>query len=81
MTTVDDDPLAFFPSSILSLGAPKPWLLEMLSAVDLQDTTQLYLADIGISNIAWKRVGNRRNRGIDFGNDWVLKLRYQGSVE
>jgi enhancer of mRNA-decapping protein 3 len=78
---VDDEPLALFPKSILSLGAPKPWLLATLKDRGQQDDTKLFLADVGISNLAWKRLGNRRSRGVDFGGEWVVRLRYQGGVE
>jgi hypothetical protein len=63
------------------MGAPKPWLPITLRDVGVRDKTQLFVADIGISNLAWKRLGNRRNRGIDFGSEWVVQLRYQAGVE
>ncbi|MCJ1247389.1 enhancer of mRNA decapping [Trapelia coarctata] len=81
LTIVDDEPLALFPKAILSLGAPKPWLLATLKDRGQQDDTKLFLADVGISNLAWKRLGNRRSRGIDFGGEWVVRLRYQAGVE
>jgi len=81
VTLVDDEPLALIPKYVVCLGAPKPWLLAALRDPRKRDTTYVYLVDIGISNLAWKRLGNRRNRGIDFGSDWVVKLRYQSGIE
>ncbi len=76
-------PLSFFPSAIVSLGAPKSWLLNSLrergsEQGPLEGDPALYVADIGISNVVWKRLGgNRRSKGIDFGGEWVLGLRWQ----
>ena len=78
---VDNEPLALFPKAILSLGAPKPWLLATLKDRGQQDDTKLFLADVGISNLAWNRLVNRSSRGIDFGGDWVVRLTYQAGVE
>ena len=81
VTLAENAPLAFYPQSILSLGAPKPWLLAMLREAGVKDNPDMMVADIGISNIAWRRLGNRRNKGVDFGTEWVVKLRYQPGVE
>ncbi|MCJ1379949.1 enhancer of mRNA decapping [Xylographa soralifera] len=81
VTIVDNEPLALVPKYVVCLGAPKPWLLATLRDSGKRDTTHVYLVDIGISNRAWKRLGNRRNRGVDFGSDWVVKLKYQSGVE
>ncbi|MCJ1433166.1 enhancer of mRNA decapping [Xylographa pallens] len=81
VTIVDNEPLALVPKYVVCLGAPKAWLLATLRDSGKRDTTHVYLVDIGISNLAWKRLGNRRNRGVDFGSDWVVKLRYQSGVE
>lgn len=69
------------PSSIIFLGAPKPLLLANLGERGKKDSTQFCVVDIGISNVAWKRLGNRRSRGIDFGDEWLVKLEYQSAVE
>ena len=78
---VDNEPLALVPKCVVCLGAPKPWLLATLRDSRKRDMTHVYLVDIGISNIAWKRLGNRRNRGVDFGSEWVVQLRYHSGVE
>ena len=73
---IDEKPLVFISSVILSLGAPKTGLLAMLRDTSENTALQLFVADIGISNIAWKRFGHRRKKGIDFSSDWVISLRY-----
>ncbi|MCJ1283949.1 enhancer of mRNA decapping [Xylographa opegraphella] len=81
VTIVDNEPLALVPKYVVCLGAPKPWLLATLRDSYKRDTTHVYLVDIGISNLAWKRLGNRRNRGVDFGSAWTVKLRYQSGTD
>ena len=78
---VDHKSLVFISTIVLSLGVPKTGLLTMLKESSANTPVRLYVADIGISNVAWKRFGIRRKRGIEFGNDWVASLRYQGGVE
>ncbi|KAJ6144937.1 NAD(P)H-hydrate epimerase [Penicillium chermesinum] len=38
------------------------------------------VADIGIPQIVWRKYGTRRRHGIDFGNRWVVPLRFQASM-
>jgi len=38
------------------------------------------VADIGIPQVVWRKYGTRRRHGIDFGNRWVVPLRYQPPV-
>jgi hypothetical protein len=45
------------------------------------DENSLYVADIGISNLAWKGMGKGRNKGINFDGEWVIKVEYQPAVE
>jgi hypothetical protein len=75
--------LAFFPAAVVSLAAPKPWILATLRetprAADSEPS--LYLADIGLSNVVWKRLGNRRSKGIEFAGEWVRSLRYDPGGE
>ncbi|MCJ1354726.1 MAG: enhancer of mRNA decapping [Icmadophila ericetorum] len=81
VTQVNSKPLSLIPDTVLSLGAPKPWLLAFLADNSSRDDVEIFLADIAISKLAWKRLGNRRNRGIDFAGEWLVKLRYQVGSE
>jgi hypothetical protein len=38
---------------------------------------ELFLTDIGINNLAWKKFGTKRGNGVDFGSEWVVSLRYK----
>ena len=60
--------LAFEPSGIVSLGVPKPCL-------SLAKDQILYVVDVGIGPVAWKRLGSRRNKGIEWGDDWIKELK------
>jgi enhancer of mRNA-decapping protein 3 len=79
--TEDNSILAFAPDIIISLGIPKPYLLEMLGKAGPNDATKIFVADIGIGSMAWKRLGNRRRRGIEFEGKWLVELRFQPGVE
>lgn len=61
---------------IVSLSAPKRGLLHAMMAGHGQDW-QLFVADIGIADAAWKKAGTRMRRGVEFDQDWVVGLRFQ----
>lgn len=62
---------------VLSLGAPKTGLLIALGRKEnFKDHQNLLVADIGISNTAWKKFGTRSRHGVDFGSEWVAVLQY-----
>lgn len=67
---------------VVSLGAPKAGLLAALIRSPAYERWTIFVADIGISNIAWRKFGTRQSRsGVEFGNEWVATLRYQAGVE
>lgn len=78
-TSVEGTHLIMTANFIVCLGAPKMGLMNALTAGEGQ-AWQLFVADIGISNIAWRKYGTRRRHGVDFGNHWVVSLRYQAGV-
>ncbi|KAL2258214.1 hypothetical protein VTK26DRAFT_8567 [Humicola hyalothermophila] len=39
---------------------------------------KLYLADMGLGQAVWKKAGTKMRKGIDFGERWVLEMRYRG---
>ena len=81
ITVVEGSALAIYPHVIISLGAPKPSLLTMLEAAGTTSNPELYVADIGVSSSIWRKVGHKKHRGVDFGTEWVVRLRYQPGVE
>ncbi|KAL4988691.1 hypothetical protein BDW68DRAFT_187023 [Aspergillus falconensis] len=79
VTVVESAQLRVNSKSIVSLGAPKTGLVNALLAGE-GASWNLTVADIGIPQLAWRKFGTRRRHGIDFGNRWVVSLRYQPSI-
>ncbi|KAL4802115.1 hypothetical protein BDV18DRAFT_154459 [Aspergillus unguis] len=79
VTMVDGEQLRMDSKSIVSLGAPKTGLVNALLAGE-GASWNLSVADIGIPQIAWRKFGTRRRHGIDFGNRWVVSLRFQPAI-
>lgn len=75
-TAVDGGQLCVDATSVVCLGAPKTGILNALLTGEGQ-SWKLSVADIGIPQIVWRKYGTRRRHGIDFGNRWVVPLRYQ----
>lgn len=76
---VEGSPLCVNATSVVCLGAPKTGILSAsLSGEEL--SWSLAVADIGIPQIVWRKYGTRRRHGIDFGNRWVVPLRFQPSA-
>lgn len=61
---------------VVCLGAPKTGVMSALLAGE-GISPNLAVADIGIPQIVWRKYGTRRRHGIDFGNRWVVPLRFQ----
>ena len=64
---------------VVCLAAPKTGMMQALISGE-GVRWQLTVADIGISQIVWRKYGSRRRHGVDFGNRWVVPLRYQPSI-
>lgn len=62
-------------SYVVCLGAPKTGLLNAVAAGE--DSWQIVVADVGISQFAWRKFGTKRRHGVDFGNQWVVPLQYR----
>ncbi|KAI9810283.1 MAG: enhancer of mRNA decapping [Pycnora praestabilis] len=80
ITIIDGEPLNVRAKFVVSMGAPKAGLLHAMAAGE-GIHWQLFVADIGISNMAWRKYGTRRRHVVDFASQWVVGLRYQGGVE
>lgn len=73
---VDGGRLSVNGSSVVCLGAPKTGVINaLLSGEGL--SWNVTVADIGIPQIVWRKYGTRRRHGVDFGNRWVVPLRFQ----
>lgn len=67
------------PRSVVCLGAPKIGVINALLSGE-GTCWQLVVADIGIPQVVWRKYGTRRRHGVDFGNRWVVPLRFQPSL-
>ncbi|KAI9678691.1 MAG: enhancer of mRNA decapping [Caeruleum heppii] len=79
-STIDGQRLPVVAQYVLAMGAPKTGLLNAMTSGGGQ-SWQVSVADIGISNTAWRKYGTRRRHGVEFASDWVVQLRYQSGVE
>ena len=61
-------------SYVVCLGAPKTGLLNAVAAG--AGSWQIVVADVGISQFAWRKFGTKRRHGVDFGVKWVVPLQY-----
>lgn len=76
VSLVEGARLSVSSKSVVCLAAPKTGVLNALLAGEGQ-SWHLTVADIGISQVVWRKYGTRRRHGVDFGNRWVVPLRYQ----
>ncbi|KAJ5561137.1 hypothetical protein N7535_009334 [Penicillium sp. DV-2018c] len=75
-TLAEGSRLCINATSVVCLGAPKTGVLNALLSGE-RLTWSLSVADIGIPQIVWRKYGTRRRHGIDFGNKWVVPLKFQ----
>lgn len=71
----DTDAFCMRAKWVVCMGAPKSGLLRALEN-GIGDNWSLYVADIGISNTAWRKYGSRRRHGVEFAMEWVCQLFY-----
>lgn len=76
VTIADGAPLCVNATSVVCLGAPKTGILNALLSNERFSWT-VAVADVGIPQIVWRKYGTRRRHGIDFGNKWVVPLKFQ----
>jgi enhancer of mRNA-decapping protein 3 len=76
---IDGTKLYVHPRYVCALGAPKLGLLKTMCDHEDSDVDQwkLYLADIGLGSVIWRKAaGTKLRRGIDF-DGWVMEMRFQ----
>ncbi|KAI0378700.1 YjeF N-terminal domain-like protein [Hypomontagnella monticulosa] len=87
VNVIDGAKLYVHPRYVVALGAPKVGLLKALETGDDQGDIvmvrewKLFLADIGLGSVIWRKVATKIRRGIEFDDQWVLELRYQPEGE
>ncbi|OJJ51067.1 hypothetical protein ASPZODRAFT_148429 [Penicilliopsis zonata CBS 506.65] len=76
VTVVEGSRLCIAAKSVVCLGAPKTGVINALVAGEGL-SWKITVADIGIPQVVWRKYGTRRRHGVDFGNRWVVPLRFQ----
>jgi enhancer of mRNA-decapping protein 3 len=79
MTLAEGGRLCVNATSVVCLGAPKTGVLNALLSGE-RLSWNVSVADIGIPQIVWRKYGTRRRHGIDFGNKWVVPLKFQSPL-
>lgn len=41
---------------------------------------KLFLVDMGLAPVVWKKAGTKMRKGVDFENRWVVEMRYKGAM-
>lgn len=86
VNVIDGAKLYVHPRYVVALGVPKQGLLRAIEMGDDQgdvfmvDEWKLYLADIGLGALVWRKAGTKIRKGVDFDGNGVLELRYQPPV-
>ena len=76
-TTHDGSELVLNANFVLSLGAPKTGLLIAMDSLKFVGLPSIFVADIGIASVAWKKFGTRRKSGVEFGGEWVAAVKWE----
>ncbi|KAA8912879.1 YjeF N-terminal domain-containing protein [Sphaerosporella brunnea] len=69
----DSDAVYMRARWVVCMGAPKTGLLNAV-ILGVGAGWDLFVADIGISNTAWRKYGTRRRHGVEFSSEWVTKI-------
>ncbi|KAI9740259.1 MAG: enhancer of mRNA decapping [Cirrosporium novae-zelandiae] len=64
------------PDIVVSLALPKVGLYNYMMAGN-GENWHLFVADIGIGSAAWKKKFGTRRRHVDFGNEYLVHMKYQ----
>ncbi|PHH74521.1 hypothetical protein CDD82_4899 [Ophiocordyceps australis] len=90
---IDGSQLYIKPRYVVSIGAPKRGLLEVVTPPQLddepggassaaqEDEWRLFIADMGLGSAVWRKAGTKVRKGIDFDGKWVLEMEYRGDKE
>ena len=79
-TTHDGSELVLHASFIVCLGAIKTGLLTAMESLKTVLDPSIFVADIGIASVAWKKFGTRTKGGVEFGGEWIAAVKWEESV-
>ncbi|KAF4304104.1 YjeF-related protein [Botryosphaeria dothidea] len=76
VSIIEGEPLEVRAKYIVCLGAPRSGLFRALQMGYVRDPDWLiWVVDLGL-NKAWKRVGGMGRKGVRFGSEWAVQLRF-----
>lgn len=86
LTEAEGQLLYMRSTRVVALGAPKIGLLLAMSNLGLDTVAgdgfvpdcqwDVWVADVGISTVAWQRHGSRRRQGVEFSAEWVVPVKF-----
>lgn len=80
ISIIDGRPLYIRPNFVIAMGAPKKGLLSAMNlgeGVGSPDSWRIWVADIGIASLAWKKAGTRMRKGVEFENGWTFEIAFR----
>ncbi|KAK7530497.1 YjeF N-terminal domain-containing protein [Phyllosticta citricarpa] len=76
VSILEGEPLEVRAKYIVCLGAPRTGLLRALQLGDGRDPEWLvWVVDLGL-NKPWRRLGGPGKKGVKFGSDWAVAVRF-----
>lgn len=76
VSIIEGEPLEVRAKYIVCLGAPRSGLFRALQMGYVRDPDWLiWVVDLGL-NKAWKRVGGMGRKGVRFGSEWAVQIRF-----
>ncbi|KAB2578412.1 Enhancer of mRNA-decapping protein 3 [Lasiodiplodia theobromae] len=76
VSIIEGEPLEVRAKYVVCLGAPRSGLLRALQLGHVHDPDWLiWVVDLGL-NKAWKRVGGLGRKGVRFGSEWAVQVRF-----
>ena len=79
-TSHDGSELVLHASFIICLGAIKTGLLTAMESLKTVLDPSIFVGDIGIASVAWKKFGTRTKGGVEFGGQWIAAVKWEESV-
>ncbi|KAI9819375.1 MAG: enhancer of mRNA decapping [Phylliscum demangeonii] len=80
VSTMDEETVYLRTRYIAAMGAPKAGVYQALAS-GVGAGWKVYIVDLGIGNVAWRKYGTKRRHGVEFAGSWVLEAAYQPAAE
>ena len=76
ITEAEGQLLVMNSKQVIALGAPKIGLLHAMAMDGAEASWSVVVADVGISTAVWQKHGSRRRHGVEFGNEWLVPVKF-----